>query len=212
MSDLIACYNVTVRGSFYSASGKDRILRSFGPVTFTLPEHVEIPNGKKRVEKIVNGKKVQEWVPQVAKRSVTSENVALWVVQRRLLPTWLAENHPDGTAFRTCQIVPNGIKRALKTAKEIQDPSKTIWEMSIPELSAYCKMKSVNVAVSAFTNVDDARQAVQAELDEMSGTITDSPDAVPAAKNAEESGPETLSGGQTANIKIEDLDPAAELI
>lgn len=162
---MVIGYDVTVRGTYYSASGKDRILANFGPVTFFMPEIVEIPNGKKKVETTVEGTKRVTFVPQTKKSSVAVDGVALWVVQRRLLPTWLAENHPTSVGFRTCQITPGGMKRIQRPASQVVNLEKPVSEMSMQELAAFCKLKNLNTPVSAFKDVAEARLAVAAELD-----------------------------------------------
>lgn len=190
----IVGYEVTVRGQYQSASGKDRTLKTFGPVTFFLPEYVEIPNGKKRVNKTVDGRIVQGWEPQFKKSAVTVENVALYVVQRRLLPTWLSEHHQDAVTFRTCTIVPGGMKRVVRAAKDAVILDKPVSEMSLHELAAFCKMKGLNVPVTAFKVVEEAREAVQFEIDTQAGASV-SPPGDPA---------ESVSVGAT-----EEKDPAA---
>lgn len=162
---LVPCYEVKVRGQYQAADGKNRILKTFGPVSFILPEYVQIPNGKKRVEKIVNGHKLQNWEPQFKKSAVTVENVALYIVQRRLLPPWLAENHPDCVTFRTCSIVPGGLRRVMRPEKETLVLDKPIEAMSLQELIIFCKNKNINLALAAFSDVKDAREAVLYELD-----------------------------------------------
>ncbi len=215
--EMIVGYDVTVRGQYQSASGKDRILKTFGPATFFLPEYVEIPNGKKKVQKTVNGHINQVWEPQTAKRAVTVDNVALWVIQRRLLPTWLAEHHPDCTTFRTCAIVPGGMKRVFRPKSEMLDMNKSIDEMSIPELKHFCSMKQIAVPVSAFTDVKEAREAVRFELEQQGvAAPTGAPgkNRTDAANSAPAPGVEEAHGAVTDGdgVARDQQDPADDLI
>lgn len=162
----IAGYEVTVRGQYQSISGKDRVLKNYGPVTFFLPEYVEMPNGKKRVNKTVDGRVVQTWEPQFKKSAVTIDGVALYIVQRRLLPTWLGEKYPDAAQFRTCSIVPGGMKRVMRPAKDAVILNKPVAEMSKHELAAYCKMHGLDVQVMAYADAAEAAEAVQFAIDE----------------------------------------------
>jgi hypothetical protein len=211
---LVVCYEATVRGQYQSADGKSRVLRTFGPVTFVLPEYVDIPNGKKRVNKTVDGSIVQSWEPQFKKSAITTENVALYVVQRRLLPSWLADHHKDCVVFRTCAIVPGGLRRVMRPAKDAQVLDKPLDQMSIPELASFCKVRGLNVQVSAFGNVVDAREAVKYEL-EMGGTaapmaadaVLPTEDSVPAGVLAS-SGPVTSAD----SVPTDEEDPAAGLM
>lgn len=179
--DQVVGYDVTVRGTYQAASGKDRILKTFGPVTFFLPEYVEIPNGKKKVQKMIDGRVVQTWEPQFAKRAATADDVALWVIQRRLLPSWLADHHPDCTTFRTCAIVPSGMKRVIRPKTAIVNLNKSIDDMTLPELKHFCAMKQIPVAVSAFANVEEAREAIRFEMSQQGMEMASAPKRMDAA-------------------------------
>lgn len=163
--ELIEGYTVTCRGQFYRASGRNRTVGVFGPITFFLPPSVTIPNGKKKITKKIDGQDVTRYEQQFKRESVLTPNVALYVVQRRLLPTWLAENHPDSVRARTCSIIPGGIKRATRPASEAAGLDKPVKDMSVQELQAFCKMKEILIDLSVFPEVRDAREAVQYELD-----------------------------------------------
>lgn len=163
---MIDGFEVTVRGQLYLVNGKDRTTGTYGPVTFFLPPVVELPNGKKKVEKIVGGKKTYQWVPQTKKSSVTVENVANYVVQRRLLPDWIAEHFPNASGHRTCHVIPGGIKPAKRPASEVQSLDKPLAQMSVTELKIYCKLHGLIVELSGFSKAQDAYQAVQMALDE----------------------------------------------
>lgn len=159
-------YEVTVRGNYYAASGKDRLLKTYGPVTFTLPEKVEIPNGKKRIEKDLGGGKKSAEVVQMFKTvPVTDENVALYIVQRKLLPTWLADNKADCVTFRTCQVIPNGIRRVIVPAEKVVVLKKEIKDMSMQELKAFAKLNNLPVDPNMYGSVQEARQAVKDEME-----------------------------------------------
>lgn len=211
---VVPAYEVVVRGQYHSASGKDRILKTFGPVTFYLPETAEVPAGRKLITKKVNGKDVKVSEPQTAIHSITKENVALYVVQRRLLPTWLVENMPDAVSFRTCYIVPGTLKRVLVPASSVAKLQKPVSEMSLVELKAFCQAKGLSTQVSAFKDVLEARAAVEAE---MAGMGQIAPSAPEKAQNSGISGdvdPETPVVAPTAPAGVldEDEDPADSLI
>lgn len=225
---LIVGYDVTVRGQYHAASGKDRILKTFGPVTFFLPEYVEIPNGRKKVQRVVDGRLTQMFEPQFAKKSIATDNVALWVIQRRLLPTWLAQNHPDCVTFRTCQITPGGMKRVQRPAADAIILDKPVREMSIHELAAFCKMKNLVVPVSAFKDVEEARAAVLMEMESAGVSSPRASDAAaaPGAIPAEEvpagvraaagpTAPIDLGNGRRSpndGVPVDEQDATADLI
>lgn len=212
--DMVVGFDVTCRGQYYASSGKDRLLKVFGPVTFFLPEYVEIPNGKKKTEKMIDGVKRTVHEPQTKRSSVAVDNVALWVIQRRLLPTWLAENHPDQVGFRTCQVTPGGMKRVQRPASQVINLDKKVTEMSMQELAAFCRMKNLNVPVSAFKDVVEARAAVIAEMDPASGAA-EAAAALPPVREAEvPTGVVAKSGAVSSEdgIATDEEDPAADLI
>lgn len=163
--EMIVGYDVTVRGQYYSADGKNRVLKNFGPVTFFLPEYVTIPNGKKKIPKTIGGHVQHVVEQQYAKRAVTENDVALWVIQRRILPGWLGDHYPDCTTFRTAHIVPGSMKRVMRPKSEAVVLNKAIEDMSMPELKAFCSQHHLAVPISAFGDVKDARMAVQLEVD-----------------------------------------------
>jgi hypothetical protein len=170
MSEMIEGFNVTVRGQFYRASGRNRTVGVFGPVTFFLPPTVTIPNGKKKIKYKIDGQEVFRHEQQFKRESILTPNVALYVVQRRLLPTWLAENHPDSVRARTCSIIPGGIKKAIRPAADAVGLDKPVKDMSLQELEAFCKLKGIILDLTAFTRSEngepnEAREAVQYELD-----------------------------------------------
>lgn len=187
----IVGYDVTVRGTYYGANGKDREVKTFGPITFFIPETVEIPNGKKRIEtKGFGGTKIVKYEAQTTKKSVTTPNVALYVVQRQLLPAWLEENKTGVTSFRTCSIVPNGLKRVVRPAKDAISVDKPVAEMNVAELKVYAKLKDLNVPVEAFVDLESAREMVEVALEEKTKkpavSTTDTEDAnTPVPEDAE---------------------------
>lgn len=89
----------------------------------------------------------------------------MYIVQRRLLPAWLADNHADCVVFRTCSIVPGGLRKVMRPAKDAQTLEKPVEEMNIPELVAFCKLKNINLALGAFTDAREAREAVLYEME-----------------------------------------------
>lgn len=212
---MVTGYEVTVRGQYQSVNGKDRTLRNFGPAVFFIPEYVEIPNGKKKVNKKVDGRTVQMWEPQTKKCAATTDNVALYVVQRRLLPTWLAEKHPDAAQFRTCNIVPGSMKRVTRKASDVILLDKPIAEMSMQELAAFCKMKGLNVPVTAFADVKEARETVEFEHKLQTGAPT--PGAGAGIEDEDRTDRE-VHGIQTANdaaegdVPTDRQDEAADLL
>lgn len=164
-SPQVVCYQVSVRGNYYASDGKNRILKGYGPVTFTVPEYVEIPNGKVKKEKVVNGKKSFEIIQTFKKTAITTENVALYIVQRKLLPAWLVAEKPDCVSFRTCSIIPGGLKRVIKPVSEVANLKKDIKDMVMPELKAYAKAEELSIDPTMFGTLQEAREAVQVEKD-----------------------------------------------
>lgn len=163
---LINGFDVTVRGQAYVAHGKDRTISTFGPITFFLPEKVEIANGKKKIEKTVGKRKTVTWEPQTKHVSTLVENVALYVVTRRLLPEYFRTNMPEASGVRTCSIVPGGIKAARKPQSMALSTDKPVAEMTLPELKVYAKLRDLTLDLSNFTDPKSAREAIQYAIEE----------------------------------------------
>jgi len=214
MDNLVPMYECTVRGQYQAQDGRNRILKTFGPVTFILPEYVEIPNGKKRVNKTVDGTVVQTWEPQFKRCAITTDNVALYIVQRRLLPTWLATAHTDCATFRTCSIVPGGLRRVMRPAKDAQVYDKPVSEMSLQELVSFCKTRQLSVQVLAFTDVKEAREAVLYEL-EVTGLAKPSGKSTPAPAQEEVPAGVVAKAGAVSSadgVATDQEDPALGLL
>lgn len=210
---MIPGYEFVVRGQYYSAKGRERKLKSFGPFTFFLPETVEVVTGRAIVTKKVDGKPVKSSEQIISK--LNAVRCANHVIQRQLLPVKLAEKHPDATTFRTCRII--STKRVLRPETDfINLADRDVMAMSIPELKQFCKLKGLDVQPTAFSDVEDARLAVQDELMliAMSATPEDAPAGDTTTEEPENAGITTSDGEVTSGdgVPVDEEDPAKNLI
>jgi len=165
----VPAYEVTVKGQYYASSGRDRFLKTYGPEKFLLPEVVEIVTGRKEVKKKVEGQQVKRF--EIVKSRLNALRCAQHVIQRQLLPDRLSEKHPACVSFRTCSIVAS--VRVMVNPSELSifsTNAKSVDEMSLSELSQYCRIHALSVPVSSFKDVKDARRAVMEADSETSET------------------------------------------
>lgn len=197
-------YAVTVAGQYYAGNGRDKSLRTFAPEVFYIPETVEIVNGRKFIEKVVNGQKTKVSVDN--KQIVNGLKAAQHIIQRRFLSTRLSEKYPDYTNFRECRIIDT--KSCIIPEDALIDVSnKPIKSMTLPELKVLCAMESLSTQPGAYASLDDARAVVEAEMNAAKKPTAPIPVSEPVGVTVSD-GPVTSEDG----VPVDNEDPAADLM
>lgn len=208
-------YEVTVRGQYFARNGKDKFLKNYGPITFFLPEVVDIPDGREIKKSTVGGKLTQVSTPKTARRSVTTGNVAMYVIQRRLLPVYLEEKFTDYVTFRTCHIV-GSLRRVVRPATDIQDlENKPLEKMSLAELKTFCVIKRLDIPITAYRDTAEACEAVRQALEDakQAAARAKKPSEIPIEEGPE--GVETHEGGPVTSadeVPVDNQDLAEDLL
>lgn len=153
-------YEIKARGQYYT---KEKTLKMYD-LTFFIPREVEV-QVKRDWKWFKSGKsKIKRSVPVYEK--VNGRENAQHIIQRLLLPSELLKNYPDATAHKTCMIV--STKKASRPAAQFSDiTTKPISEMTRPELVQFCALHSLGTPIDSFSDITDARQAVQDSYDEV---------------------------------------------
>lgn len=157
-------YDVTVRGQYYAFDGKNKTIKSWGPINFFVPRLVKIIEKHKRVQKKIGNKLIRKYIPIETTYEATAGNVIQHYIQRRLLPTYLQENYPDSVRFRTCAILSK--KPCVKETNYKELSEINIAEASIEELRRVVTELRLSVPLGAYPILEDARLAVQEALDD----------------------------------------------
>jgi hypothetical protein len=154
-------YEITVKGQYYAHQGRDKFLKTYGPLKFYIPDVVEIVTGRKMVDTVVDGRVVKRSVP--VRSRMNGARVAQHYIQRNLLQDALKEAHPDSSGFRTCVIVDSKRVNLPDDLKELEEVP--IKQMTLNQLRRFCSLNSLSVPIDAFTDINDARQAVSDEYE-----------------------------------------------
>ena len=187
-SELIDGYEVKARGQYYA---KDKTLKMYD-LTFFIPKEVEV-QVRREWKWFKSGKsKIKRSVPVYDK--VNGRENAQYIIQRLLLPQELAEKYPDAMTHKTCVL--GQVKLARRPSSSFSKiTDKEISKMTRAELAQFCTLHSLSTPIDSFSDVVDARQAVQdsydaqldsgapvgadADLEEaepMDGTVVNDPD------------------------------------
>lgn len=157
-------YIVTVRGQYYASGETKRMIRTYGPEAFFIPEKQNLKVGYEYKMISVGGSKIKRSVPKM--QEVNGLAYALHIIQRYLLPARLALKCKDYIRFRTCTIVDTRRATASDSQSKMLDESK-IKEMSLEQLRTLVNLRGLAVPLDSFASIADARQAVQDELDNL---------------------------------------------
>lgn len=153
-------YEIKARGQYYT---KEKTLKMY-EITFFIPREVEV-QVRRKWQWFKSGKsKIKRSVPVYDK--VNGRENAQHIIQRLLLPSELMKNYPDATAHKTCTIV--STKKASRPAAQFSDiTTKPVSEMTRAELVQFCALHSLGTPIDSFSDIADARQAVQDSYDEV---------------------------------------------
>lgn len=157
-------YVVTVRGQYFASGEHKRAIKTYGPESFFLPEKQTIRVGYEYKMITVEGAKIKRSLPKM--QEVNSLAYALHIIQRYLLPARLAVKYPDYIRFRTC-VITNTRRSTPKDLATLSTSEDNIKEMSLEQLRVVANLKGLVIPLDSFATVQDARQAVQDELDNL---------------------------------------------
>lgn len=196
-------YVVTVRGQYFASGEHKRAIKTYGPESFFLPEKQTIRVGYEYRMITVDGAKIKRSLPKM--QEVNSLAYALHIIQRYLLPARLAVKHPDYIRFRTC-VITNTRRSTPKDLAVLGSPEENIKDMSLEQLRVVANLKGLVIPLDSFATVQDARQAVQDELDNMRLAIKEQ--AHESAPDLEESTDSTDEDeSEDGSIKTQKVDP-----
>lgn len=155
---VIEGYEVQARGQYFA---KDKSLKMYS-LTFFIPREVEV-QVRREWKWFKSGKsKIRRSVPVYDK--VNGRENAQYIIQRLLLPQELTEKYPDAHAHKTCVL--GQIKLAKRPAAEFSNiTDKEIGKMTRAELVQFCSLHSLSTPIDSFSDIADARQAVQDSYD-----------------------------------------------
>lgn len=160
-----AGFEVVCTGQFYATQDRSKVLRTWGPETFFLPETMTIKTGFKYVElQLGSGDKshkIKRAVPKMER--VNSLAYASHIIQRYMLPARLASKHKDFSRFRTCVITSTKrVNRAVSAADDLSEENIPV--MTLEQLRTLCTIKAMQVPLDDFADIAEARRAVMDEL------------------------------------------------
>lgn len=154
---------VTVKGQYYCNVERGKTLKIYKNEIFFLPETMIIQTGFENYIKIIDGRRVKRARPK--KEKVSTRIWIQHIIMRLCVPPRLKDKYEDYGGLRTCVI--ENIKRVQTMPHDDMaalDPSK-IKNMSLSELQRFITMEGIPVPLNDFVDIDDARQAVSDEYD-----------------------------------------------
>lgn len=213
-SEIRSGYEITASGTFFAAQDRNKVLRTWGPETFFLPEFSTIKTGFKWQETKRGDIVIKRAVPKIEK--VNSLAWASHLIQRYYLPARLAAKHKDFVRFRTCVIT--NTKRVTKEIAVSSDlREENIPTMTLEQLRTLCAISAVAIPLDDFADIAEARKAVQDELQNIklaqrkkSSSPALEPNEEPEAEPESQSeAPETEEYGE-GTIQTSAVDPDEE--
>jgi hypothetical protein len=201
-AELKSGYEITCSGTFFATQDRNKVLRTWGPETFFLPENMTIKTGYVYKEVKVGGHPIKRAVEK--KETVNSLQWASHIIQRYLLPSRLASKHKDFVRFRTCVIT--NTKRVTKAVDPAEDlDEKNIGTMTLEQLRTLCAIKAMPVPLDDFADIEEARIAVRNDLQNLK-LAAKANIAEPAADTIEEPEVEVIGEGTITTAPVTDDD------
>jgi len=167
-------YELKVSGEYFSkdVNTGQKSIKQFKAKTFELPEIVTYVEGRKSIEKIINGRSVRSTVPNIKKGNAS--RVGLHIIRRYYLDSILREEFPEFTGVRTCQIF-SKTKIKMKPQKKFKDSE--IQNMAESDLKQFIILNDVNIVLSQYGDLGDMKNAVimaykQKKIDDKAAGIT----------------------------------------
>lgn len=154
---------VTVRGQYYCNVERGKALKMYKNEIFHLPETMVIRTGYEKFYQMIEGRKVKRVRPK--KEKVSTRVWLQHIIMRLCVPSRLKEKYEDYAGLRTCVI--ENVKRVSampESSVGTLDP-KDIKTMSLSELQRFITTEGISVPLEDYVDIDDARQAVSDEFD-----------------------------------------------
>lgn len=161
-TEMMPGYRIQVKGQYYTKEKKFKMY----DMTFFVPREVEVQVRREwKWFKVGKKAKIRRSVPVFDK--VNGRENAQYIIQRLMLPHTLTERYPDAAhvnAVRTCRIVE--VKKAEEPAEKHDFAKKKPAVMNRAELARFCLLHDLDVPHDSFSDIEDARAAVQEAFDE----------------------------------------------
>ena len=154
---------VTVKGQYYCNVERGKTLKIYKNEVFFLPETMVIQTGYENYIKMIDGRRVKRARPK--KEKVSTRVWIQHIVMRLCVPARLKDKYEDYAGIRTCVI--ENIKHIQEMPQDDMKPldATMIKQMSLSELQRFLMMEGLTVPIDSFPDIDDARQAVSDEYD-----------------------------------------------
>ena len=150
-------YKIKVTGEYFSKDPNTgmKAIKFYEAEEFTLPEIVTYVEGRKSIEKVINGRGVKSTVPNVKKGNAS--RVGLHVIRRYFIEDALKAKFPDFTGVRTCSIF-NRVKVMMPPQKPLKPTD--IQDMSSTELKMFVTLNDINIMLSSYGDLGNQKNAV----------------------------------------------------
>lgn len=206
---------VTVKGQYYCNVERGKTLKIYKNEIFFLPETMVIQTGYETYIKMIDGRRVKRVRPK--KEKVSTRVWIQHIIMRLCVPPRLKDKYDDYAGLRTCLI--ENIKRVTEMPQDDMatlDPAK-IKLMSLSELQRFLMTEGLTVPIDAFPDIDDARQAVADEYDnvrkaEDASEAKHTTETLDTRNDPESGGPEPTKVvlGEDGVLEHHYMDPALE--
>ena len=158
----VAGYEIKVVGEYYSKDPNtgQKSIKQFGPLAFEFPEIVTYVEGRKSIEKIINGRSTKSSIPNV--KQGNASRVGLHVIRRYYVEHVLkedAEKYPGYTGIRKVEVFS---KEAIKVAPPKKLTAKDIQKMPESELRQFILLNDINIVLAQYGDLGDKKNAVVA--------------------------------------------------
>ncbi len=154
---------VTVKGQYYCNVERGKTLKIYKNEIFYLPETMVIQTGYENYIKMIDGRRVKRARPK--KEKVSTRVWIQHIIMRLCVPPRLKDKYEDYAGLRTCVI--ENIKHVTQIPQDDMAAldATMVKSMSLSELQRFLMMEGLTVPIDDFPDIDDARQAVADEYD-----------------------------------------------
>jgi hypothetical protein len=152
----VAGYAIQVSGEYFSRDANgNKGIKQFGPFKFELPEIVSYVEGRKKIEKIVNGRATTTTVANIKKGNAS--RVGLHIIRRYYIPFFLKDKFPEYTGVRKCSIFSKE-KIQMEAPKKLT--AANIQNMKESELRQFVMLNDINMLLDQYGDLGDMKNAV----------------------------------------------------
>lgn len=153
----VSGYTIKVTGEYFSKDAQTgaKAIKFYEAEEFILPEIVTYVEGRKSIEKIVNGRSVKSTVPNVKKGNAS--RVGLHIIRRYFIEDALKAKYPGFTGVRTCELFS---RVACKIPEQAPLEPSDIQEMTASQLKQFIALNDINIVLSGYSDLPSQKAAV----------------------------------------------------